>query len=441
MRRRLFAWGVVAAGLLALAAGGRVTASDGLAPVDVVEVGGLIDEVVVHQVTRALARPSDAQAIILQLDSVGAVVSEERMGEFLDAVRGAAVPVVVWVGPTGARAFGWSAQLLAVADAAAMAPGTRVGFSGRLLDPPSGAVSFGAADAVLRARSLDHVEARERAVVRYLGDDEAVPVIRNMLLAIDGLEAKGRVLDTVTDATDDDGVAVVDATTLRFFKLDLLGQLLHTAASPPVAYLLVTIGAILLVFEFFTAGIGVAAVAGVVSGVLGTYGLAALPTRGWAVALLVASMLALAVDVQVGVPRAWTAIGLVAYGVASFSLFDPIPGSSLRPSWITLLSGIALTAVAFVAGMPSMVRTRFATPTIGRDWMVGEEGVASGPVAPEGTVELRGARWRARVNRATPLVDGQPCRVVGIDGVTLEVEPLEGGARDYREMRRRTGAG
>jgi membrane-bound serine protease (ClpP class) len=275
--------------------------------------------------------------------------------------------------------------------------------------------------------------------VRYLGDDEAVPVIRNMLLAIDGLEAKGRVLDTVTATIDDDGAPVVDATTLRFFKLDLLGQLLHTAASPPVAYLLVTIGSILLVFEFFTAGIGVAAMAGVISGVLGTYGLAALPTRGWAVALLVASVLALAVDVQVGVPRAWTAIGLVAYTVASFSLFNPIPGSSLRPSWITMISGVALTAIAFVAGMPSMVRTRFATPTIGRDWMVGEEGVAAGAVAPEGTVELRGARWRARVNRATPLVDGQACRVVAIDGVTLEVEPLEGGARDYREMRRRPG--
>jgi membrane-bound serine protease (ClpP class) len=27
--------------------------------------------------------------------------------------------------------------------------------------------------------------------------------------------------------------------------------------------------------------------------------------------------------------------------------------------------------------------------------------------------------------------------VTGIDGITLEVEPLEGGARDYREMRKK----
>jgi membrane-bound serine protease (ClpP class) len=31
--------------------------------------------------------------------------------------------------------------------------------------------------------------------------------------------------------------------------------------------------------------------------------------------------------------------------------------------------------------------------------------------------------------------NGEECRVVAIDGVTLEIEPLEGAARDYRERR------
>jgi len=39
--------------------------------------------------------------------------------------------------------------------------------------------------------------------------------------------------------------------------------------------------------------------------------LAALPARWWAVALLVLAMLAFAVDVQVGIPRFWTGIGIV----------------------------------------------------------------------------------------------------------------------------------
>ena len=53
-------------------------------------------------------------------------------------------------------------------------------------------------------------------------------------------------------------------------------------------------------------------------------------------------------------------------------------------------------------------------------------------IALEGTVEVRGAPWRARTNRATPIRSGDAVRVVGIDGLLLEVEPEAGGARDYR---------
>ena len=55
---------------------------------------------------------------------------------------------------------------------------------------------------------------------------------------------------------------------------------MHSVASVPVAYLLITIGLCLLLFEFFTAGIGVAGVVGAACTVLGCYGLLALPTRG-----------------------------------------------------------------------------------------------------------------------------------------------------------------
>ena len=80
-----------------------------------------------------------------------------------------------------------------------------------------------------------------------------------------------------------------------------------------------------------------------------------------------------------------------------------------------------------------MVRTRFATPTIGREWMIGEMGSALADVDPEGVVQVGAARWRARTNRALDIKAGDAIRVIGIDGVTLEVEPEEGGARDYRE--------
>jgi len=82
-----------------------------------------------------------------------------------------------------------------------------------------------------------------------------------------------------------------------------------------------------------------------------------------------------------------------------------------------------------------MVRTRFSTPTIGREWMIGEEGEAVTNISPDGVVRVRGALWRARTNRATPIDLRSGIRVVEVDGLLLEVEPLEGGAKDYRERR------
>ena len=89
--------------------------------------------------------------------------------------------------------------------------------------------------------------------------------------------------------------------------------------------------------------------------------------------------------------------------------------------------------IAMIAGMPAMVRARFSTPTIGREWMIGEEGEARTAIAPDGTVVVRGAPWRARTNRATPIAVGDPVRVAAIEGLVLDVEPLVGAARDYRE--------
>jgi membrane-bound serine protease (ClpP class) len=69
--------------------------------------------------------------------------------------------------------------------------------------------------------------------------------------------------------------------------------------------------------------------------------------------------------------------------------------------------------------------------------MIGEVGTAIDDVDPEGVVEVGNGRWRARTNRATPVSAGDPFRVAAIDGITLEIEPLEGAARDYRERRAR----
>ena len=106
-----------------------------MAPVDVVEVSGLVDTIVADSITNALVRSQNngSQAVILQLNSKGAVIGRERMAELLTSISDSKIPVAVWVGPSGSRAYGLPAQMLAVADVTAMAPGARIGRTGTML--------------------------------------------------------------------------------------------------------------------------------------------------------------------------------------------------------------------------------------------------------------------------------------------------------------------
>jgi len=215
---------------------------------------------------------------------------------------------------------------------------------------------------------------------------------------------------------------------VRFAKLGLWSRVVHSAASPSVAELLLVAGCLLVVFEFFTAGVGVAGAAGAGCLVLAAVGLANLPSRPWAVALVALGCAGFAIDVQAGAPRVWTGMGTGAVAAGSIGLV----GGAFHPSPFAVAASVVGTFLFMVAGMPAVVRARFSTPTIGRESMIGELGQALTDVSPEGTVELRAAPWRARTNRATPIRAGQPVRVVGLDGLLLEVEPEGVPATDRR---------
>jgi membrane-bound serine protease (ClpP class) len=402
--------------------------------VDVFEVSGLIDAPVADGIEHAISRTETdgAQALVLQMNSSGALVSRARMAALAQRIHDAAVPVTIWVGPSGAKAKGLAGQLLGAAVVTGMAPGSRIGDFGEPLEVSGTPLTFGNATNRLQTDTLGDTDARAAGALKVGVDDTGTPTLGDFIVVLDGVTANGKTLDTANVVSKGTELRRERNGPTRFAKLGLLPRLMHTVASPPVTYLLVTIGLALLIFEFFTAGIGIAGAVGAICIVLGCYGAVALPTRPWAFALLMVAMLAFAVDVQTGVPRFWTGVGVVSYVVASVFLYD---GLSL--SWVTLLAGIGGVLLAFLAGMPAMVRTRFATPTIGRDWMVGELGEAVVAVDPDGVVRVRGAQWRARTNRATPIARGDRIRVVAIDGVTLEVEPETGGAEDYRERARR----
>jgi membrane-bound serine protease (ClpP class) len=331
---------------------------------------------------------------VIQLDSPGSIISDARMDRVALSLAHSSVPVAVWVGGSGRpRASGPAALIVETADIVGLAPKARV--PGTALRP---------------GRSL------------------AAPTLGDFIVGLDGRVVDGQTLDTAKVVRHPGADPRREPTVTPVFgKPSLTARLLHGVASPSATYLLLAAGLLLAVFEFYSAGVGLAAATGAICLVLAAYGLGVLPIRLWALGLIVVGIFGYTIDVQAGAPRFWTAAGTIAFVVGSLRLFV-----GLHASPLILVAVVAGTALFMVSGMPSMLRTRFATPTIGRESMIGEMGVATGDVSPEGTVQVRGAPWRARTNRSTPILAGAAVRVVGIDGLMLEVEPDVGGARDYR---------
>lgn len=424
--------------------------------VHVVQLNGLFDPPNRDLALRALADANRRRAtlVVLKIASAGGLATDGQ--PVVAAIRRSRVPVAVWVGPAGAKAEGATVPIVLAAPVAGVANGATIGPADPLrLDEPGGTdrralvteltalnVTNGRSADGARAvadRRLTHREAvRSGATDRVCRLTPGCPTLGDLIVALDG-----RTVDTAAGPVTLRTARVVGegpdrrrqpTEVIRFRGLDAGGQLAHTLASPSIAYLLLVAGAALMLFEFFTISIGLAGAAGAVALAGAFAGFAYLPVRWWAVALLLGAIVGYGVDVQAGRPYAWTVIATGMLALGTLALYG---GSSrLDAHWWVQLIVVAGTVVFMVGAMPVAVRSRFSTPTVGREGLVGETGRAVLDVAPDGIVTVRDARWRARTNRATPIRAGEEIRVVEIQGTVLEVEPLTGGARDYRDRAR-----
>jgi membrane-bound serine protease (ClpP class) len=397
----------------------------------VVQVNGLIDPANAALIESSLREAASrrSSAIVFQLDGSGAV--DVDSAALADSVRDSPVPVAVWVGPSGGGARGASALLALSAAYTAVAPGAHIGPLIPVDFDSSAYRGETASEAgAIRDRRLSAKDALEAGVV-----DGNEPTLFQFIVGLDG-----RVLHTAdgdvrmsTKKTVGVGAnrQVQADQVVSFRKLDLRQQLGHTLTVPWVAYFLFVAGLSLMLFEFYTAGIGIAGGIGAVALVGGCFGFSHLPVAPWAIGLLMLGIFGLAIDLQAGGLGPWTFIGGAALVAGSLWLYDGAP--ALDPPWWVLVLVCGATLLFVLSGMTAMVRSRFSTPTIGREELIGETGTAEVGVDPDGVVRVRDALWRARTNRATPIAAGDTVRVVAVEGLMLEVEPESGGARDYRD--------
>lgn len=410
----LLAWSIPSAG-----------AQGAVPPVDVVEVSGPIDRTLVDYVEAAI-EDTDAQLVVLSVNAPAAVDGD--VVELMELIADPPVPVAVWVGPAPAIARGGAAQLLLAAPIKGAAPQVRIG------DVLPTVAGTGDDAAAVRDRFGEVPDEVLTGMIEIGRDpvpgvvDVVSPSIGQFVVGLHGMSVAAGgttvVLDTAAEDVDDDGASVtVPSAEVRFSKPGVVTRTLRIAVHPEAAFFFLLAGLALVAFEFYSAGPGVAAVVGMALLLLSGYGMAVLPVRWWAVALALAGLLLYTVEFQRN-DLGWKSLLGTGALIASGLWF--IDGSGqLTPVWWGVLLAVATVAFFFGVALTTVVRARFSTVTIGREGFVGRTGTAVSAFDPDGVVDVDGARWRASSYRAAGIAPGDAVTVVAVEGITLEVAPID----------------
>lgn len=419
-----------AAAVLAVALWSSGAAAQAGGAVWVAQVRGPITPVLADHVADAVeaAALDDAAALVLQMDTPGGL--DLAMRDIVQAVLAAPIPVIVHVDPPGARAASAGAIIALSSNVIAMAPGTNIGAAtpvdlqaGAVLDKVvNDAVAYVQAlaehrgrdaafyvDAVRDGRSASATEALDIGAIDVIADGtaELLQTVHGMRVQVSG---RGALTLDVADAA------------VTPFDLSGVRGLLQRIADPNIAFLLLSLGGLAIVYEVANPGGGFGGAVGAVMLVMGFFALSVLPVNVAGVLLLmVAAALFIAEAAAPGI-GAFAGGGALALLVAGLLLFQRPTGVAVSLA-VVVPAAVLIGAAVAVLGVVA-VRTRDAPESVGAAGsMVGALGVVR-EVLDDGTLYVlsEGTRWRAVATR--PMTVGQHVRVVAIDGLTVTVEPV-----------------
>jgi membrane-bound serine protease (ClpP class) len=440
----LLALQLLAAALPDEPAGGVLLRVDG-------PIGPAIDDFFVRELRKA--DEADAALVLVTIDTPGGL--DTSMRSMIKAILAADLPVVTYVSPSGARAASAGTYLMYASHVAAMAPGTNLGAAtpiqiggppgapqqpekpvpepgeerGKAPAPADPAERKAVNDAVAYLRSLAELRGRnadwaEQAVREgaSLSNRQAVQMgvvdlvaddVPALLAALDGREVR---LPQRTVRLATDGLV------LHEVEPDWRTELLALLTNPNIAYLLMLIGIYGLIAEAYNPGVLFPGVIGAICLLLALFAFQVLSVNYAGLALIALGVLLIVAESFVPAFGSLGLGGVVAFVFGSIMLLDSdVPGFGIAWQLIGtmgLLGALLLVTIVYFA-----MRARGQPQVSGDPAMLAEPAEAIEPFEREGMVRVRGELWRARTSR--PVHAGQHVRILRIDGLTLEVEPLD----------------
>ncbi|MFC0252534.1 NfeD family protein [Massilia consociata] len=454
--------------------GSAAPAASSTAAVGLLTIDGAIGPASADHVVRGIARSAQQghQLVILQMDTPGGL--DTSMRTVIKAILASPVPVAAYVAPSGARAASAGTYLLYASHIAAMAPGTNLGAATPVevgLAPPqpesrpgpgpapggqaprrepdgagkdkpgagtggqepgSAMARKGINDAAAYLRGLAQLRGRnadwaERAVRESvsLTAEEALQqdVIEFVAADVPALLAQldGRTVKVLGQerhlATR--GAHLVE--TMPDWRTNVLGAI----TNPSVALLLMTIGIYGLVFEFMNPGAVAPGVIGGICLLLGLYALQLLPVSYAGLALIVLGLAFMGMEAFLPSFGMLGLGGIVAFVAGALMLIDTeVPGYGIPPG---LVGTLAVASALLLFGTVRLaMKTRKRPVTSGAAGLVGATCTVQAVADKDGHagwVQVEGELWR--VTSRLPLRPLQTVRVVGRNGLTLEVVPVD----------------
>ena len=429
-----------------------------------------INPVQARFVARAVeqAAESGAALLIIELDTPGGLYGSTR--RIVASLLESPAPVAVLVAPRGAQAGSAGTFITAAAHIAAMAPGSNIGaatpvsggggdLSETLADKATNdAAALIRSIAAERGRNADALEQTVRTAASYTAN-EALDAGIIDYIADDAADLLAQ-LDGVTIMTAGGAVTLHTAGLERApVKMQWRERLVNFIANPNIAFLLITLGTLGLVFEMMTPGLIGPGVAGVICLGLGFLALGNLPFNWAGVAFIVLALVLAALEIFVsgfGALGVGAVVSLIIGGLLLFGSF----GGGGAPANFTEIS-VSVWVLAGVGGVLAVVAGYLVVETImsraGSRWavagrgrgrgggggsgagtggdsdgrseagrLIGQTGVVTSALQPRGIVALRDETWSAVSNDGLGIAAGQRVQVVGVEGLLLTVAAIDG---------------
>jgi membrane-bound serine protease (ClpP class) len=397
-----------------------------------IHIDGTIHPIVAEQVQRAVeaAQARHAAAILIEIDTPGGLLDSTR--EIVSHIESSPVPVIIFVGPSGARAASAGFFILESGDVAAMADGTNTGAAHPVV------IGGGKLDDVMKAKLENDTAAGLRTYVSRRGRnvEEAEKAVRQSISWTEK-EALNLHLIDLTARDEADLLKQLDGRTIHRFDgsaavLHLAGQPVEELPStlrqrvlgwlmdPNIAFLVLAVGALSLYAEFNHPGAIIPGVVGAIFILLTLFALNLLPTRYASLWLIALAFVLFALEAKFVSHGILTIGGIVSLTLGGLLLVDgPIP--EMRVKLVVALA-VSMPFGLITAFLMSIAwRAHHNKVITGSQGIIGELGVARTEIALSGKVFVHGELWDARSTQ--PIHTGAAIRVVSIAQLELLVEP------------------